>query len=102
MAATMIAALNKTTHVSFLRILEPSVFFLFNWFIWHRRMVTRGHDRPPWRAPSKGNAPISQRFPYLPLNAVVCRSSDTVRELQSGLPDFTSIAEKNRKARQES
>jgi len=26
MAATVIAALNKTTHVSFLRILEPSVF----------------------------------------------------------------------------
>src|ERR1041384_4458615 len=30
MAATMIAALNKTTQVSFLRILEPSVFFPFH------------------------------------------------------------------------
>jgi hypothetical protein len=32
MAATMIAALNKTTHVSFLRILESSVFLFIGSF----------------------------------------------------------------------
>src|SRR4029077_10400101 len=85
MAATMIAALNKTTHVSFLRILEPSVFSFSIWFMWHRRMVTHGHDQTPWRAPPKGEARISQRLPYLPLNALFRRSLDTVRGLQSGL-----------------
>src|ERR1700687_1932349 len=46
MAATPIAAPNKTTQNSFLRIIEPSVFALYIWFIWHlgwRRADTIGH-----------------------------------------------------------
>src|ERR1700739_203315 len=45
MAATPIAALNKTTQSSFLRIIESSVFSLFIWIIWHRHLETRGHDQ---------------------------------------------------------
>src|SRR5258708_9117062 len=43
MAATTIAALNKTTQISFFRILEPSVFFPLVHFA--SRLETREHDR---------------------------------------------------------
>src|SRR5712675_3257406 len=33
---------------------EPSVFSLVIWFIWHRRVETRGHDQALWQAPSRG------------------------------------------------
>src|ERR1700751_1532614 len=101
MAATPIAALNKTTQNSFLRIIEFSRFslHLVHWASSSGDARTRSATRA---GAVKGQGADCWLFRYLPLNAVICRGLDTVRGVQSGVSGpasgFATTAEQIRRA----
>src|SRR5712672_3198286 len=97
MAATPIATLNKTTHVSLLRILS------LRFFRFHLVHLASPSGDARTRSGTlagavKGQGADSWPSLYLPLNAVICRGLETVRGLQFELPGFAT-AEQIRRAR---
>src|SRR6266581_6769309 len=90
----MIAVLNKTTQISFLRILEPSVFLFHLAHLASPNGDARTHS-DALAVAVKGQGADCRPFPYLPLNAVICRSLDTVGGLQSGSPDSRQLRSKS-------
>src|SRR5712672_2496438 len=94
MAATPIATLNKTTHVSLLRILS------LRFFRFHLVHLASPSGDARTRSGTlagavKGQGADSWPSLYLPLNAVICRGLDTVRGLQSELPGFATQRSKS-------